>query len=655
MSFQLGDIDLEHFISEYWRKKPLHIKNGSRFLLQNQLDRRHFQELSQRLERKQPDRVFRDPGVVFVQNVDVVSPELSRICQEQKRNFSCRRIWFDGVQADGGGTIGSHYDHSDNIILQQRGTKLWKLAPPNISDQELRRRMLEHRDVGQIDMPDDAYSFLVEEGDFLYMPLLWRHWGVSHGPSTSLSLVLVADQGLDLLAPPLVHSLNQTKAWWNPLPALAGEAWQQGTAEQRPPQVEAALDACLDAFGQAETRESIKQTWWKVAYGGGLEEDLQQQNAGANYKRSTDPIPAAKLGLDAEKFEFLGEELSIDTAKLGVPLKQALNNRGQAYRTLFLDIIQHSSGIFADSQYKTMLLWCAQKLGDIPAEKLSYLGKDAAFASWLFRVEECLKFSYLPRFEQLVQHLPSLLVSTFENQGIDWQDQSILNSVFRKTPEAFDPILAKHYQYQVADQTWSLHSGNHPQVFFGHQQLMLSNYHPWFSEHYPKTPRFGGRMIDAEVDLQAFYQAFLAGLAHLEAQAPAIYQDFGQLVQWIMPLKTVPEAPDHHCISAFPGFLLLAGDSPTEIAQSLAHETGRNKAFLCGELMELLDDEGPRQPEIFGEGDCSPDRYFADWLGLFYQSQLPEAKAAKEKVEQHRRGLQTLLTPLGQEFLKRLG
>ena len=222
---RLGELSAEAFFEKFWRKQPALFKGASHDVLEFKVTAPWFRSLCDRLERIHPQAVSRGADSLFGQNLDLASVGLRSRSRALEEASSCQRVWFDGVFAMGGGGIGSHYDHSDNLVVQQSGTKLWRLASPDrLTAQELRARMLDDPGAGLVSMPDDCLVYTLEPGDVLYIPLFWAHWGVSvGGPSMSVSAVFNADSALDVLLPLMREVLSEDHRWWTPLPQLCGE------------------------------------------------------------------------------------------------------------------------------------------------------------------------------------------------------------------------------------------------------------------------------------------------------------------------------------------------------------------------------------------------------------------------------------------------
>lgn len=192
----LEKFNLEKFRNDHWRKRPLFIKGGAEMLLRERFSYRDFDKVADNLRDKTPDVLRERSGeVTFIEAVSRYFPNLTDAQTGLSQLLGFKGGWFDGVRTYSQSGIGSHYDHSDNFVLQQQGTKIWKVAPPaQIPTKERACRMLNIGEFGAFEIDDSvAETFVLEPGDLLYLPLFWLHSGVSTGPSLSLSLVCPAE------------------------------------------------------------------------------------------------------------------------------------------------------------------------------------------------------------------------------------------------------------------------------------------------------------------------------------------------------------------------------------------------------------------------------------------------------------------------------
>lgn len=116
------------------------------------------------------------------------------------------------------GGIGAHFDDSDNFVFQVDGRKVWRIHSPDILDpQVIHARLIKLRGVGRCNIPEDTCEeYVLEPGDVLYLPFLWPHWGLSDGPSTSVSAVIPALTPLGAIAL-LQEQIRREPAKFSPL------------------------------------------------------------------------------------------------------------------------------------------------------------------------------------------------------------------------------------------------------------------------------------------------------------------------------------------------------------------------------------------------------------------------------------------------------
>lgn len=198
----LEKFNVGKFRKDHWRKRPLFIKGGAKMLLKERFSYGDFDKVADDLRNKTPDVLRERFGeVTFIEAVSRYFPNLSDAQIGISQLLGFKGGWFDGVRTYSQSGIGSHYDHSDNFVLQQQGTKTWKIAPPDqIPAKERACRMLNVGEFGAVEIDDSvAETFVLEPGDLLYLPLFWLHSGVSAGPSLSLSLVCPAEPMQTLL------------------------------------------------------------------------------------------------------------------------------------------------------------------------------------------------------------------------------------------------------------------------------------------------------------------------------------------------------------------------------------------------------------------------------------------------------------------------
>lgn len=232
---RFGDLSFEEFMSVHWRRAPLHVPGGARELIQQTFDADRFERLRATLAAEGATGVrSRDESVVFVEAIDRAEPAMSDAARNLAAVFGLPTAWFDAVRTYTVSGIGSHFDHSDNFVLQQEGRKVWRLSPPDSLPEGARaKRMLGDEMVGAAPIdPNAAAEFVLEPGDLLYLPLFWIHEGVSDGPSLSISLVCPAVAMRTVFLRSLEAEMSRHGLGWVPAPTCPVHAGETQASRQ---------------------------------------------------------------------------------------------------------------------------------------------------------------------------------------------------------------------------------------------------------------------------------------------------------------------------------------------------------------------------------------------------------------------------------------
>lgn len=248
------------FFRTTWQQRPLHVPGGAAHIVDFDWTDDRFDELLTTARAQAPDDVRERAGEVeFVSNLDRFVPSARARAEKLVPVLGVWNVWFDSVRTHGVGSIGCHFDNSDNFVLQRSGTKIWRLWPAETVPATIRHRRMLGEPVGALEPSEAPFQeFVLAPGDLLYIPLMWPHWGTSTDDSLSLSLVANAMSAVDellLLARSVLHARRTSLAV---LPALAGDA--DGRA--------AALDAVRSAartlagwLATPEVLDAITDTW----------------------------------------------------------------------------------------------------------------------------------------------------------------------------------------------------------------------------------------------------------------------------------------------------------------------------------------------------------------------------------------------------------
>lgn len=202
----LGGLTAEEFLSEYWQKKPLFVKNAfpnfedpisadeiaglafesfipSRFIYESGGDRPWQLKMNPATE--EDFATLKDKKWMLVVNdVEKNLPELKGMLAPF--NFITR--WrLDDLQVSLGedaGSVGAHWDDYDVFLIQGLGQKKWQISYAPISEDDFMKgvdiRLIENFQVDE--------EWIVEPGDMLYLPPRIGHYGVNIGRSVTWSV-----------------------------------------------------------------------------------------------------------------------------------------------------------------------------------------------------------------------------------------------------------------------------------------------------------------------------------------------------------------------------------------------------------------------------------------------------------------------------------
>lgn len=198
-SLPLGNMPLDTFLSEYWQKKPLVIRNGlvnpipplsaeelaglaceqdieSRLIINDQDD-----DSWELIHGPLNDGAFASlPSshwTLLVQAVDHWVPQAAQLLE--LFNFIPRWRIDDlmiSYASDGGG-VGPHFDYYDVFLLQTNGSRRWEVGG-NYNDQAAFKENLPVKILKDFTPTE---SWLLEPGDILYIPPGVGHNGIAQG------------------------------------------------------------------------------------------------------------------------------------------------------------------------------------------------------------------------------------------------------------------------------------------------------------------------------------------------------------------------------------------------------------------------------------------------------------------------------------------
>ncbi|WP_299535784.1 JmjC domain-containing protein [uncultured Streptomyces sp.] len=230
---ELRELDIELFHREFWRRRPVVWRGCADAFLSPALDWTDIEALERKLAdtpQQAADVHRREDGqVLFVNQAQRVMPELTEACATLAKRFGWDQCSADlSVTRGQGAGIGCHFDHSDNFVVQQQGSKDWLVGlPAHTSRERRRKRMLETKGfVPSGRLPETPFRVELMPGDVLYLPIFAPHEGsegARDGGSVSVSFSYNAESALTRYVRPLLRRLSQEETWWEPLPAGGGD------------------------------------------------------------------------------------------------------------------------------------------------------------------------------------------------------------------------------------------------------------------------------------------------------------------------------------------------------------------------------------------------------------------------------------------------
>lgn len=189
----INDLTPAQFLTEYWQKRPLLIKNAvpgftgllspeelaglaceeevqSRIVLKKgaQWTLKHG-PFSEQDFRRLPAKDW----TLLVQSVNHFLPEATALLQQFSFIPHARLDDLMVSYAPDGGGVGPHFDSYDVFLLQGQGKRLWRIsAQTDLSvDERAPLRILKQFETEQ--------EWLLEAGDMLYLPPQIAHWGIA--------------------------------------------------------------------------------------------------------------------------------------------------------------------------------------------------------------------------------------------------------------------------------------------------------------------------------------------------------------------------------------------------------------------------------------------------------------------------------------------
>lgn len=208
LNFCLPDtVTPEQFLTEYWQKKPLLIKQGlpqlkdmfepedilglsldeaatSRLITQNKTETGEQWQLQQSPLTEEMFADLPEQWTVLVQNLEQWSPELGQLWNAFNFIPQWQRDDIMVSYAPKGGSVGKHYDEYDVFLAQGFGYRRWQLGKYCNE----RTEFIENQPIRIFDdMGEIIFDEVLEPGDVLYVPPKLSHYGVAQDDCLTFS------------------------------------------------------------------------------------------------------------------------------------------------------------------------------------------------------------------------------------------------------------------------------------------------------------------------------------------------------------------------------------------------------------------------------------------------------------------------------------
>ncbi|MEO6117867.1 MAG: cupin domain-containing protein [Methylotenera sp.] len=189
----LGGLTPEQFLTEYWQKKPLLIKqaipNFSGLLSPEELAGLACEdEVQSRIVQQKGEKWLLKNGpfdetdfsklpskdwTLLVQSVNHYLPEATELLQRFDFIPHARLDDLMVSYAPNGGGVGPHFDSYDVFLLQGQGKRLWRIS------EQTDLSLIDGAPLRILKNFDTSQEWLLEAGDMLYLPPQIAHWGIA--------------------------------------------------------------------------------------------------------------------------------------------------------------------------------------------------------------------------------------------------------------------------------------------------------------------------------------------------------------------------------------------------------------------------------------------------------------------------------------------
>jgi 50S ribosomal protein L16 3-hydroxylase len=200
LSMLLGGITPDHFLAEYWQKKPLLVRGalpGAERLIQrdallalasdDSMESRFISQAGgwQLRYGPFPTRELKratKPWTVLVQGVNLALPDADALMRGFDFIPYARLDDLMISYATDGGGVGPHFDSYDVFLIQGMGSRRWRIG------KQKDKTLIEHLPVRILKNFKPSHDWILESGDMLYLPPEWAHDGTAIGECMTFSV-----------------------------------------------------------------------------------------------------------------------------------------------------------------------------------------------------------------------------------------------------------------------------------------------------------------------------------------------------------------------------------------------------------------------------------------------------------------------------------
>lgn len=213
----LGQMPIEEFLSDYWQKKPLLIRNAFPYFespidgdelaglaLEEEVESRLILEKGKTpwelrngpFDEKEFSKLPETHWTLLVQAVDQWVPEV----HELLNHFRFIPNWrLDDIMisfAPDKGSVGPHFDYYDVFLLQGLGKRHWKIGQTC----DVNSARVEGTPLNILQNFETQDEWVLEPGDMLYIPPGVAHWGIAEGDCMTYSIGFRAPSHADIVS-----------------------------------------------------------------------------------------------------------------------------------------------------------------------------------------------------------------------------------------------------------------------------------------------------------------------------------------------------------------------------------------------------------------------------------------------------------------------